>query len=181
MDLKSTAIKSVTPYTAAPVETCDRCGTGIKYVFAVTYRDGETLKYGSECIKKILDHAPDMLKLFNANAKKLATFKRGYAILSGPVGDMPRGREYYGSGMYFVGDGQGEDVFFKHWFFHPIMDTDKNQSGSRYVQDDPDGFEAKRLKEIAADLPAMKAEIERLELFLAKVMRCAAAKAPAAA
>jgi hypothetical protein len=36
LNLDATAIRSVSAYTASPVECCDRCSAGIKYVFAVT-------------------------------------------------------------------------------------------------------------------------------------------------
>jgi hypothetical protein len=37
--LKNSAIRTVSFYTACPVETCDRCGQGIKYVGLVNYKD----------------------------------------------------------------------------------------------------------------------------------------------
>lgn len=172
MNLEASAIRKVTFYTAAPVETCDRCSAGIKYVALVTYRDGQTQKYGSECINKILDNAPSMRTLFNKNAKLMKRYQGYLKVLSGPVEAMPRGQEYYGSGLYFIGDGEGKEIFFgTHYFFHPIIDAEKNANGEHYVVTN----EAERLKRdmaaIAADLPKIAAEISRLELFLAKVLR----------
>lgn len=173
MNLESSAIKSVSFYQAAPVETCDRCGAGIKYVAIVTYRDGETQRYGSECINKILDNSPTLKSLFAKNAKLLKRYAAYMAILSGPVDAMPRGSEYFGSGLYFIGDGEGKDIMFKRYCFHPIYDAEKNANGRNYVVTDA----AKRLTENMAAIEAMKVEltteIARLEGFLAKVLRAA--------
>ena len=168
--LTTSSIRSVTQYTASPVATCDRCSAGIKYVFVVTYKDGETQRFGSECINKILAGRTDLISLFKKNAKKLKKYQDYVAILTGPVEDMPRGSEYFGSGLFFVADSEGKDIFLKHWFFHPVMDAEKNAGGGRYVND-PVKYAEKSKADIARDLPFLTAEITRLELFLAKVLR----------
>ena len=165
------AISRVTYFQASPVHTCDRCSQGIKHVFSVTFRDGLRQEYGSECINRVLDAEPTLRSLFAKNSRLLQKRQRALRALSLPDDQMPRGREYYGSGLYFVADEQGEDVMTTHWFFHPIYDVEKNQSGERYVVTD----DAKRLAEIRKDIEQGKAwlakEIDRIELFLAKVLR----------
>ena len=141
--LTTSTIRSVTQYTASPVATCDRCSAGIKYVFVVTYKDGETQRFGSECINKILAGRTDLISLFKKNAKKLKKYQDYRAILTGGVDDMPRGSEYFGSGLFFIADSEGKDIFLKtHWFFHPLMDLERNAAGDRYVSD-PAEFAAK--------------------------------------
>lgn len=178
MNLEASGIKSVTFYVASgPVECCDRCSAGIRNVYAVTYRDGQVQKYGSECINRILEHEPSLRTLFNRNAKLLRQYQDYLAILSGPIERMPRGSEYYGSGLYFIADSQGKDISFKHWFFHPEYDAEKNSNGKHYVVTD-DGVRhvAKAVREIEIAKPLIAAEIARLEAFLAKVLRnCKAA------
>lgn len=153
--MNQSGIARVTQYTASPVECCDRCSAGIKNVFLVVYRDGFSAKYGSECIKKILDSAPDMRSLFNKNAKLLAVYQGYLRILSGPVEQMPRGSEYYGSGLYFVADASGKDIFFKRWVFHPSFDAEKNAAGGRYVVTDAAKRECETLAAIANSRLAM--------------------------
>lgn len=173
--LDANGIKSVTSYTACPVECCDRCSQGIKYVFAVTYKDGLVQRYGMECIKHILENAPSLRTLFTKNAKLLQRYNEYISILTGPVDQMPRGREYFNSGLYFIADRSGKDISFHQWFFHPIYDVEKNQSGTAYVQKcSPAERAAECTKEIEKTVPKIKAEIARLEAFLAKVMRLAA-------
>lgn len=172
---KVPGIKSVTYYVAVgPVECCSRCFTGIRNVFLVNYQDGLREKYGSECINKIMNNAPSLRTMFQKNAKKLAKYQAWLAILSGPVAEMPRGSEYFNSGMYFIADAKGGDIFFNnHWYFHPEFDGEKNASSNRVIADGA-SFYAKMLKDLQADLPKITAEITRLETFLAKVLRAAA-------
>lgn len=168
--MNQTGISRVSMYTACPVEMCDRCSTGIKYVHLVVYRDGSVQKYGSECIKKILDNAPDMKRLYNQNAKLLALYQDYVKIFSGPVEDMPRGSEYFNSGLYFVADSNGKDISFGHWFFHPLWDVEKNSGGDRYVVTNVEETKARYMKAIAVDLEKLKAEVTRLEGFLGRVL-----------
>ena len=154
--------------TFIPTGTCDRCGTGIKNVFVVTYRDGSVQNYGSECINKILSNAPDMKSLFAKNAKLLKRYQDYLTILSGPAEAMPRGSEYYGSGLYFIADSEGKDISFGHWFFHPIFDEEKNADHQRHVVKTE--WIARCEKEIQRDLPKLKSEIARLESFLGRIL-----------
>ncbi len=171
MNLQASAIRSVSFYVAYPVESCDRCSAAIKNVFVVSYRDGETQRYGSECINRILDAEPTLGKLFHKNAKLLRKYRDYLAILTGPVESMPRGQEYYGSGLYFIADSTGKDISFKHWFFHPVYDADKNASGQRYIVSDAAKRHVDCMAAIAHELPALNAEIVRLETFLARILR----------
>ena len=154
--------------TFIPTGTCDRCGTGIKNVFVVTYRDGSVQNYGSECINKILSNAPDMKSLFTKNAKLLKRYQDYLTVLSGPIEAMPRGSEYFGSGLYFIADSEGKDISLGHWFFHPIFDEEKNADHQRHVVKAE--WLARCEKEVQRDLPKLKAEIARLESFLGRVL-----------
>jgi hypothetical protein len=169
--MDTSAIRSVSFYEATPVETCDRCSAGIRYVSLVTYRDGQTQKYGSECINKILNAAPTLRGLFNKNSKLLKRHQEALRVLSLPVSEMPRGREYYGSGLYFIADSTGKDISTTHWFFHPLFDEDKNQSGSRYVVIDSTQYHSEKIADIELGKDYLRKEIARLESFLAKVLR----------
>lgn len=175
------AIARVFNYIAQPVETCDRCNAGIKHVFVVVYRDGSREKFGSECINKILNQAPDLMALFQKNSKLLTKYQEYVSIMTGPVDQMPRGSEYFGSGLYFVADSKGKDLFFKHWYFHPQFDAEKNGNGNRYVVEDATAYARKSCAEIARDLPAIQKEVERIEIFLARIMNKARAMQQVAA
>jgi len=175
MNPESTSIVRVSYFQASPVHCCDRCSQGIKHVFSVLYKDGLRQEYGMECIKKIMESAPTLAKLFQKNTKLLQKRQRALHTLSLPVEQMPRGREYFNSGMYFIADETGEDIFVQtHWLFHPLYDVEKNAIGPNYIVHDPE----KRAKELRADIERdkvwLKNEIERLEAFLAKVLRSAA-------
>jgi hypothetical protein len=172
--LSKSGIKRVAFYIATPVETCDRCSAGIKYVAQVEYKDGTAQKYGSECINKILKEVPDMRTLWNKNSKLLKQYQDALGVLTRKPEDMPRGSEYFGSGLYFVADSTGKDIQggkSKHWYFHPVFDQDKNAANGRYVVKNVEEHRAKCMKEVNQDLPWFKSEIERLEAFLAKVLQ----------
>jgi len=167
----NSAISSVTCYTASPVETCDRCSAGIKYVSLVRYKDGTSERYGSECINKILDGDTSLKSLYNKNVKLLKRYRESLDVLRRPYNEMPRGSEYYGSGLYFIAGFDGKDLMGDGcWIFHPIYDEEKNSSGQHYVVTDP----AARLARCEADMnKAMSfyiAEIERIEKFLARIL-----------
>lgn len=176
------AIKSIHYYIASPVECCDRCSQGIKHVALVTYRDGETQKYGMDCIERVLANVPTLVGLFRKNLK-LATKYRDYlAILTGPVEQMPRGREYFGSGQYFIADSKGTDIFLERWVFHPLYDVEKNAIGPNYVIKDPAENEARCRREIDRMVAKLRSELERIEGFLARALtKAQAAEAAAAA
>lgn len=165
-----TSIARVTCYQATPVECCDRCAAGIKNVFLVLYRDGERQRYGSECINKILAGDTSLRGLFNRNVKRLKTYQNYLRVLQLPEDRMPRGREYFDSGLYFIGDGRGGDVSFGHWYFHPLYDADKNSAGPHYVVHNAEEHVAKCRAAIQRDLPLIEAEIARIEKFLGRVI-----------
>lgn len=166
------SILRVTYFQASPVHTCDRCGQGIKHVFSVLYRDQLRQEYGIECINRVLDNEPSLRSLFTKNYKLLQKRQRALRALSLPESEMPRGREYFNSGLYFIADEKGDDIMADtHWFFHPLYDVEKNHGGDRYVVTD----DAAHLTRCRADIERGKVwlakDIERLECFLAKVLR----------
>lgn len=168
--LDKSGIKRVTFYTASPVECCSRCSAGIKYVALVEYRDGVTEKYGSECINKILSAAPDMRKLFSKNEKLLKRYTDALEIFSRKPEDMPRGREYYGSGLYFVADSTGKDISTTHWFFHPLPDVERNAQSGRYPIGDVRRYTEKQLAAIKEGKAWLQKEVTRIEVFLARIL-----------
>lgn len=173
MNLEASAITSVSFYVATgPVEACDRCATGIRNVFIVNYRDGFRQKYGSECINKVLAVAPTLKTLFNTNAKRLKKYQDYQRILTGPVDQMPRGREYYNAGLYFIADSEGKDISFNsHWFFHPVVNVEKNAASDRRLPS-VEEFAAKQAAEFKQrDQAKLASEIARLEAFLGKILR----------
>lgn len=166
----ASAIKRVTVYTASPVEMCERCGQGIKYVALVTYQDGFTAKYGMDCIERVMSGDTSLKSLFLKNVKRLRKFQDYLVSLSLPFDQMPKGSEYYNSGLYMVADSHGKDILFNHYYFHPIFDAAKNSAGGRYVVNDSAEHVAGCVAEIEAAKPKISAEIQRLENFLAKAL-----------
>ncbi len=170
---EKSAIVRVSYYMASPVECCDRCSQGIKHVFVVSYRDGLTEKYGSECINKILSGDTSLKNLFNKNSKLLQKFQRYLEIFNMPENEMPRGSEYFGSGLYFIGDGEGKDIMFDgHWTFHPVFDVEKNGSSQNYsiAEDAIPAWQAKRRAGIEKGKVYLQKEIDCIETFLARVL-----------
>ena len=169
--MKSAIRKVSYYYQTGPFQTCDRCSTAIRHVFVVHYVDGLTEKYGSECINKILSGDTSLKALFNKNAKLLQKYQNSLAALSMPADQMPRGKEYFGSGIYFIADCEGKDVFSTHWFFHPVFDQEKNAAGRHYIVEDA----AARMKKCCQEIEEGKAwfakEIGRLETFLGRVIQ----------
>ena len=72
--LEKTGIRRVNFYVASPVETCDRCGQGIRNVALVTYKDGTSARFGCDCIEKVLATAPNLRRLFRRNAELLISY-----------------------------------------------------------------------------------------------------------
>ena len=166
----ASAIKSVSYFMSSPASTCDRCGQGIKHVALVAFKDGETQRYGLDCVDKILASAPDLKGLFSKNIKRLRTYQDYLAILTGPAASMPRGQEYFNSGLFFIADSSGKDIMFDNFYFHPVFDQEKNGTGKNYVVNDPASHVTRCAKDIADKLPKLRAEIERIEGFLARVI-----------
>ena len=124
-----TGIKSVGYYVAQPVECCDRCSQGIKYVFPVTWKDGTVQKFGMECINRVLNDDTSLKSLFKKNAKLLAKLKDYAEILSRDPIDMPFGHEYYHSGQFMIADSKGDDICYECYVFHPIIDEETLNNG----------------------------------------------------
>lgn len=156
-----------------PAGTCDRCGTCIKHVFVVTYRDGSVQKYGSECINKILSNAPTLKSLFSKNSKLLIKYQSYLAILSAPLDQASRGQEYYGAGFYFIADNDGKDICFNNYFFHPTVD-EKNADHQRRVN--PADWAIRCDKDAKIGVAKLEKEIARIESFLGRVIEKAVDK-----
>ncbi len=165
---KTSGIKSVSFYVASPVECCDRCGQGIKYVSVVTFRDGSAQKFGMDCIEKILNGDNSLLKLFRKNVKMLQKYRDYLAILQRPFDQMPKGSEYYNAGFNFIADSEGKDIFFKSsGGFHPIVNMEKNQAGTAYVVQNEEERFRRDVLAINQMVEQLKPEITRLEKFVA--------------
>ena len=148
---------------------CDRCGAFIKNVTSVGYSDNTTMRYGSECINKILGSDTSLQKLVQKNLKLLTRYQDMFEILSRTPESMPVGSEYYGSGLYFIADSIGNDLHFDgHSFFHPIMNWERNTTQKNYHQESAESFKTKELLKITKELPKITKEIERITKFLAK-------------
>lgn len=104
-------VRRVTFYTACPVETCDRCGQGIKHVALVKFKDETTQRYGLDCINKILEGDTSLKGLFKKNQKLLATYTARLEILNRSI--IPKGCEYYDSGMFLVVGDDGKAISVK--------------------------------------------------------------------
>ena len=178
---EQSGIQKVSFYIATPAETCDRCSAGIKYVSLVSYADGSVQRYGSECINKILNHAPTLKNLYAINVKILKQYVDSSEVLSRDPKDMLKGREYFDSGLYFIADDKGKDIFTNHWFFHPDYDQEKNHGGDNYVVTNPAEARAKCIAEIESGKQFFAKEVTRIESFLAKILRKALDKTTAVA
>ena len=170
---KISGLRSVHFYTASPVESCDRCAAAIKHVALVTWKDGTSRKFGSECINKILAGDTSLKNLFNRN-RKLATKYAAWAeVLRRAPEAMPRGSEYYGSGLFFIADDAGDDIGFNgRWIFHPAPDWEKNQGGDAYRQRTltQEAYRAARMGDVAKQLAWLEVEMARIEGFLARIL-----------
>ena len=177
------AIKSVGYYTACPVTSCDRCGTGIKHVFPVTLKDGSVFRYGSECINKILSGDNSLLALWKKNSKLLQRLQRDLEVLSRPWSDIPVGKVAInampGSCRRFVSceDNGAWIAYIGGMMFHP----------NHYSEDEFDGkqnrwyhgaFHFNTLAQFHFECENrrveftkhLQTEIARIELFLGRVI-----------
>lgn len=177
----ASGIRNVGFFTASgPVETCDRCGQGIRHVAVVLWADGTRQRFGLDCINRVLEGDTSLRRLFNKNRKLAEQYGRWIKVLRRPVEEWPRGSEYYDSGLFFVGDGQMDISANGRWQFHPLPDWDKNQGGDRYVQTmTPEAYRAKREQESAEMLAWLEREHARIGAFLARVLAKAGLKAAA--
>jgi hypothetical protein len=183
------AISRVSYYIATPVETCDRCGQGIKHVAAVFFKDDSRRVFGMDCINKVLSGDTSLRCLFRKNVETLKYRKACLRALE--LGEKaPVGSEYYGSGMFFIATETGEDVRGSRGesFWHPTMDVEKNLSGDNYRQDGKrwlgtadgynttEAYKTRALRDLEKAKVWVRSEVDRLESFLAKILRAAAAK-----
>jgi hypothetical protein len=184
-----TAIKSVSYYVACSVETCDRCGQGIKYVHPVSLKDGTVFKYGSECINAVLEGDNSLKSLWRKNANQLKRLKLHLKILNRPLDQIPTEREYYNSGIYIITDGSGKTINGSRTgciLFHPTVNVERNADSQYAIKGQQrDWVEGGRrvygnyTHEVASRLSLeaienakvyIKSEIERIELFLARIL-----------
>lgn len=184
-------------YTASPVETCDRCNQGIKHVALIELKDGTRQKFGMDCINKMLAGDNSLKSVFAKNQKLLKRYTRSLEILNMPIEQMPRGDEYYNSGIFMVGGNELEsrgNIYGEggKCFFHPVIDVEKNTMGSNYpmnglqtfwtkgnawTPNTPENKRAHYIQEIEAGRVWFAQEVERIGGFLARVLNNAAAKA----
>lgn len=190
-----TAIKSVGYYTASPVQTCDRCGQGIKHVFPVSLKDGTQFRYGMECINRVLEGDTSLISLWKKNAKRLQELKAHAEILARPLDQIPAKQEYYNSGIFIITDEKGKVINGSATgccVFHPNVDEEKNAAGQYYRADGQDIFEAgkwvkwtpearraEHLRKLESAKQFIAGEIARIEPFLARILAKGLVKAEA--
>lgn len=188
--IKGTGIKSVRFYIASPVECCDRCSQGIKYVALVAYADGTVAKYGMDCINRVLSSDNSLKRLFKRNSDLLKRYEENLRILNLPEDEMPIDeRGYYNRGIFFVAGLDGRAIFGKNLFFHPTkLDWDRfsNASGCSKTLDmrecgkgcweemTPENWAIKCRHSIGRGRIFFKSEIDRLSTFCARVLTKAA-------
>lgn len=171
--MEPTGIKSVRCYAASgSTQTCDRCNADIRHVSLVTWKDGTSRRYGSECIGKILTGDTSLRRLFEKNRKQAERYAHWAEVLRREPAAMPRGGEYFGSGLYFVADESGADIVWGgHCQFHPVPDWARNQSGGLYVQcGSEQDYRVARLAEVGKALAWLDAESLRIAEFLGRVL-----------
>ena len=177
-------IKSVNFYRADGTEFCDRCGAAIKNVALVSWKDGTTSRFGSECINKILAGDNSLMALYRKNEKILKSATMALDVLSRPIESMPFGSEYYGSGKFFIADDEGEDIHGKNgWFFHPIADLEKNAASDFYNFCEPgdegcgqktyEQFRKEALMKIESGKKFFQAKIVEAQAFLTRILATA--------
>ena len=88
-----TGIKSVNVFRDGAGRCCDRCGTFIKIVALVAYKDGITQSYGSECINKILSGDNRLVTLWKQNARRVQHYQACLEILNRHEDQLPLGKQ----------------------------------------------------------------------------------------
>ncbi len=189
-----TGIKSLGFFTASPVHTCDRCGQGIKYVAAVTYKDDTRMEFGMDCIEKILSGDNTLLKLWKKNHRLVKHFQACLEILSLPEDQLPLGKRAINdsTGAFrFIADEKGQWMTVKtypqgsaHMLFIP---TPVNIEAAKFTGErkfdmrnlpgkscwEPwtlENWQAKCRFEIELAKTWLKSEIERINAFLARIL-----------
>jgi len=152
-------------------DTCDHCGQGIKILNVVKYIDGTIKSFGSSCIFRILGQNPSLVSFYKSKQRELIKLKTNLEILSRAPADMPRGREYFNAGFYFIGNGKGKDIFYRNqWVWHPVIDWEKNQLSKHYRQESKEQWEADANESIQKAREWIEGAIFRAESFLAKYL-----------
>jgi hypothetical protein len=141
-------------------------------VTVVRFADGRVERFGSECINKILGSDQSLRRLFEKNRKLTAQYAHWLDVLNRDPERMPRGGEYYGSGLYFISDDHGSDIMGNgRYVFHPTPDWDKNQGGDRYVQTcSHNEYRAQKLADVTRMIAWLQSEQERIGKFLARLI-----------
>lgn len=169
--MNESAISRVSFHVAAQATTCDRCSQGIKNVVTVAFKDGTSSNFGLDCIHKVLAGDLSLKSAFNRNKKLLIKLKAVHEVLSRKPEDMPKGHEYYGSGLYFVCLDDGSQIWLKDGaLFHPVYDVEKNRNSRYYAVADAAAWDANTRAKISAARPVVESEIVRVERFLASVL-----------
>lgn len=191
---KITGIKSLAFFTASPVHTCDRCGQGIKYVAAVTYKDDTRMEFGMDCIEKILSGDNTLLKLWKKNHRLQKHYQACLDILSLPEDQLPLGKRAINdnSGAFrFIADEKGQWMTVKthpqgsqHMLFIPQpLDVDAAKFTGQRTFDmrsmpgktcwEPwtlENWQALCRFNIEQAKTWLKSEIERITAFLARIL-----------
>lgn len=193
-------IKSINFFRDGAGRCCDRCGTFIKNVTLVTFKDGVSQSFGTECINKVLDGDNSLQNLWKKNAKVLAKWQSYLAILSRPVAEIPVDpRGYYGRGFYFIADDKGDSISCGEiliikgkeypgssncYAFHPTR-LDENALASfdgqrtfdmrscgltSWEANTVENWEKKCLEGIESKKRWLTREIARIEKFLARIL-----------
>lgn len=203
-----TSIKSIAYFRDGQGRCCDRCGTFIKNVTLVAFKDGTQQSFGTECINKVLSGDNSLQSLWNKNLRLLQKWQAYLRILSLPVEEMPVDpRGYYGRGFYFIADDKGKalscgELYIRDgkeykgsdncYCFHPTKVEEPGLSGFTGAKTfdmracGRSGWEADTLENWAikcnASIEAKKnwltREIARIEKFLARVLEKGLVKAP---
>jgi hypothetical protein len=102
--------------------------------------------------------------------------------LNRPVDKIPKVKEYYGSGIWIIGDDEGETITQEgsRILFHPDVDLERNATSQyafpepgqpkQYGQEDYDEFRKKSLNEIEKARQLIEKEVAKLQAFLARII-----------
>ena len=151
--------------------SCDHCGQGIKNINVVEYIDGTVKRFGTTCIFRILSGNPSLVKFYQKKQRELATLKNNLEVLNRAPADLPRGSEYFNSGLYFIADDKGKDINGNRcWIWHPAIDWEKNQAGKNYRQESREQWARESAEGIQKAREWIEGAIFRAEAFLTKYL-----------
>ena len=107
-------------------------------------------------------------------------------MLNRPVEQIPKGQEYFKSGMFMIADDNGEEIHASRtggFLFHPDVDLERNAMSEYALLQEGESspyqtsgkmtyakFQAKSMKGIEEGRMWLKEQVSRLESFLAKVV-----------